>query len=76
VIIEEMEAGVEPQHTNKVLAIENREQAIKTACQLAHAEDIILVAGKGHETYQETNGTRIDFDDYKLIREVLTELHK
>ena len=76
VIIEEMEAGVEPQHTNKVLAIENREQAIKTACQLAHAEDIILVAGKGHVTYQETNGTRIDFDDYKLIREVLTELHK
>ncbi len=75
-IIAEMEAGVEPQHTNKVLAIENREQAIKTACQLAHAADIILVAGKGHETYQETNGERIDFDDYKLIREVLTELHK
>jgi len=76
VIIEEMEAGVEPQHTNKVLAIENRKQAIKTACQLALAKDIILVAGKGHETYQETNGTRIDFDDYKLVREVLTELHK
>jgi UDP-N-acetylmuramoyl-L-alanyl-D-glutamate--2,6-diaminopimelate ligase len=76
VIIEEMEAGVEPQHTKKVLTIENRKQAIKTACQLAHAADIILVAGKGHETYQETNGTRIDFDDYKLVREVLTELHK
>ncbi len=75
-IIEEMEAGVEPQHSKKVLSIENREQAIKTACQLADPKDIILVAGKGHETYQETNGTRIDFDDFKLVKEVLKELKK
>jgi UDP-N-acetylmuramoyl-L-alanyl-D-glutamate--2,6-diaminopimelate ligase len=75
-IIEEMEAGVEPQHTKKVLSIENREQAIKTACQLAHAKDIILVAGKGHETYQETNETRLDFDDFKLVKEVLKDLKK
>ena len=75
-IIEEMEAGVEPQNANKILSIENREQAIKTACQLAIANDIILVAGKGHETYQETNGERIDFDDFKMVKEVLTSLNK
>ncbi|NAS14021.1 UDP-N-acetylmuramoyl-L-alanyl-D-glutamate--2,6-diaminopimelate ligase [Poritiphilus flavus] len=75
-IIEEMEAGVEPQNSNKVLAIENRKQAIKTACQLAAANDIILVAGKGHETYQETNGKRVDFDDFKIVKEVLTSLNK
>ncbi len=75
-IISEMESGVEPQHINKILAIENREQAIKTACQLAAANDIILVAGKGHETYQETNGKRIDFDDFKIVTEVLQSLNK
>lgn len=75
-IISEMEAGVEPQNVKKVLAIENREQAIKTACQLAHAQDIILLAGKGHETYQETNGNRIEFDDFKIVRKVLEDLNK
>lgn len=76
VIIEEMEAGVEPQNLRKVLSIENRNQAIKTACQLAVPNDIILVAGKGHETYQETNGERVDFDDFKILKEVLTGLNK
>ena len=75
-IIEEMEAGVEPQNTKKVLSIENRKQAIKTACKLAVAKDIILVAGKGHETYQETNGVRVDFDDFKEIKEALASLKK
>ena len=75
-IIEEMEAGVEPQNTKKILSIENRKQAIKTACQLAAANDIILVAGKGHETYQETNGKRIDFDDFKIVKELLASLDK
>ena len=75
-IIQEMEAGVEPQNANKILSIENREQAIKTACQLAAANDIILVAGKGHETYQETKGERIDFDDYKIVKEILEQLNK
>jgi UDP-N-acetylmuramoyl-L-alanyl-D-glutamate--2,6-diaminopimelate ligase len=75
-IISEMEAGVEPQHAKKVLAIENREQAIKTACQLASSQDIILLAGKGHETYQETNGNRIDFDDFKIVKRVLQDLKK
>ncbi|WP_297763771.1 UDP-N-acetylmuramoyl-L-alanyl-D-glutamate--2,6-diaminopimelate ligase [uncultured Muriicola sp.] len=75
-IISEMEAGVEPQNVKKILAIENREQAIKTACQLADAQDIILLAGKGHETYQETNGNRIEFDDFKIVRKVLEDLNK
>ncbi len=75
-IIEDMEAGVEPQNVKKTLSIEDRMQAIKTACQLALANDIILVAGKGHETYQETNGERVDFDDFKIVQEVLTKLEK
>ena len=58
------------------MSIENREQAIKTACQLASDNDIILIAGKGHETYQETNGVRIDFDDFKIVKELLTSLDK
>ncbi|MCA0960254.1 UDP-N-acetylmuramoyl-L-alanyl-D-glutamate--2,6-diaminopimelate ligase [Muricauda ruestringensis] len=75
-IIEEMETGVEPQNTRKVLSIENRRQAINTACKLAMANDIILVAGKGHETYQETNGVRVDFDDFKEVKEALKSLKK
>lgn len=75
-IIEEMETGVEPQNTRKVLSIENRRQAINTACKLAMANDIILVAGKGHETYQETNGVRVDFNDFKEVKEALKSLKK
>lgn len=75
-IIKEMEAGVEPQNKKKTLSIENREQAIKTACKLAVKDDIILVAGKGHETYQETNGKRIDFDDYKVVKDALNSMDK
>ncbi len=75
-IIEEMEAGVEPQNVRRILSIENRKQAIKTACQLAVGNDIILVAGKGHETYQETNGERTDFDDFKTVKELLNSLNK
>ncbi len=75
-IIQEMEAGVEPQNVRKILSIVNREQAIKTACQLANDNDIILVAGKGHEAYQETNGVRIDFDDFKMVHNILKTLNK
>ncbi|HET8736681.1 MAG TPA: UDP-N-acetylmuramoyl-L-alanyl-D-glutamate--2,6-diaminopimelate ligase [Pricia sp.] len=74
-IIGAMEAGVEPQNVKKYLSIENRKQAIKTACQLAATNDIILIAGKGHETYQETNGKRVDFDDFKIVKEFLNELN-
>lgn len=75
-IIEEMEKGVEPQHYNKTLSITDRKQAIKTACQLAQSGDIILIAGKGHETYQEINGVKHDFDDMKIVKELLEQLNK
>ncbi|GAA4270811.1 UDP-N-acetylmuramoyl-L-alanyl-D-glutamate--2,6-diaminopimelate ligase [Aquimarina gracilis] len=75
-IIEDIEKGVEPQDYKKTLSITDRKQAIKTACQLADKDDIILIAGKGHETYQEINGERIDFDDFKIVKEELKKLNK
>jgi UDP-N-acetylmuramoyl-L-alanyl-D-glutamate--2,6-diaminopimelate ligase len=75
-IIADMEKGVQPQHYNKTMAIVDREQAIKTACQLANSNDIILIAGKGHETYQEINGIRFDFDDMKIVTDILNRLNK
>lgn len=75
-IIAQMEAGVEPQNYKKTLSIEDRKQAIKTACQLANPNDIILIAGKGHETYQEIQGVRHDFDDMKIVKETLEQLNK
>lgn len=75
-IIEEMEKGVEAQNFKKTISILDRKQAIKTACQLANANDIILIAGKGHETYQEINGVRHDFDDLKIVKELLNQLNK
>jgi len=75
-IIEEMEEGVSPENYKKTLSINNRKQAIKTACQMAEANDIILIAGKGHETYQEINGVRADFDDLKTVKELLIKLNK
>lgn len=76
VIIEAMESGVEPQNYNKTLSIIDRKQAIKTACQLAQPNDIILIAGKGHETYQEINGVRSNFDDYKITETFLNQSQK
>ena len=76
VIINEMEQGVAPQNYKRILSITDRKQAIKTACQLAQPNDIILIAGKGHETYQEINGIRHDFDDMKIVKELLEQLHK
>ncbi|WP_299101893.1 UDP-N-acetylmuramoyl-L-alanyl-D-glutamate--2,6-diaminopimelate ligase [uncultured Winogradskyella sp.] len=73
-IIEDMEKGVEPQNFKKTLSITNRKQAIKTACQLAGPKDIILIAGKGHENYQEIKGERFDFDDYKIVQDYLKQL--
>lgn len=69
-IIEDMKAGVLPPFNKKLLCITDRKEAIRTACMLANAGDIILVAGKGHETYQEIKGVKHHFDD----REILTEL--
>ncbi|MBD3890214.1 UDP-N-acetylmuramoyl-L-alanyl-D-glutamate--2,6-diaminopimelate ligase [Olleya marilimosa] len=76
VIIEDIEKGVEPQNFKKTMSIVDRKQAIKTACQLANPNDIILIAGKGHETYQEINGKRHDFDDFKIVQDFLKQLQK
>ena len=76
VIINEMEQGVAPQNFKKSLSITDRKQAIKTACQLAQPNDIILIAGKGHETYQEIKGVRHDFDDMKIVTDLLNQLNK
>tara|TARA_R110002049_G_scaffold268752_1_gene445516 strand:+ start:43697 stop:45160 length:1464 start_codon:yes stop_codon:yes gene_type:complete len=75
-ILEAIEKGVEPQNFKKTMTIVDRKQAIKTACQLAQPNDIILIAGKGHETYQEIKGERSYFDDYKIVQEFLKQLQK
>ncbi|PXY43023.1 UDP-N-acetylmuramoyl-L-alanyl-D-glutamate--2,6-diaminopimelate ligase [Flavobacterium hydrophilum] len=76
VILNEMEEGIEAHNYKKILRITDRKQAIKTACQLAQSNDIILIAGKGHETYQEINGVRYHFDDMETVREILEQLRK
>jgi len=76
VILQEMEVGISAENYKKYLSILDRKQAIKTACQMANTNDIILIAGKGHETYQEINGVRHDFDDMKIVQEILEQLNK
>ena len=75
-IIAEMEQGIGSVEYKKTIAITDRKQAIKTACQLAQPNDIILIAGKGHETYQEIQGIRHDFDDMKIVTDILEQLNK
>lgn len=70
-IIEDMKAGVPADKKKNTLAIASREEAIRTACALAQPGDIILVAGKGHEKYQEIKGIKHPFDDKKIIRDIL-----
>ena len=69
-ILADMEVGVESHQKHKVLSIVNRKEAIKTACMLAKPGDIILVAGKGHEDYQEIKGVKYHFDDKEVINEI------
>jgi UDP-N-acetylmuramoyl-L-alanyl-D-glutamate--2,6-diaminopimelate ligase len=76
IIIEEMLAGVEGQYFKKTLSIQDRAQAIKTACAMAEPGDIILIAGKGHEKYQEIKGVKHDFDDMKTVKELFEKLGK
>ncbi|GJM60531.1 UDP-N-acetylmuramoyl-L-alanyl-D-glutamate--2,6-diaminopimelate ligase [Persicobacter diffluens] len=71
VILQEMAEGLEITQRAKVLQILDRKEAIRTANMLAEQKDIILVAGKGHETYQEIQGVRHHFDDREVIREIL-----
>lgn len=75
-IIEQMEQGVPAEFYKKTISISNRKEAIKAACQMANENDIILIAGKGHETYQEIKGERFDFDDLKIVSQLLKDLNK
>lgn len=76
VILDEMMAGVEGQHFKKTLSILDREQAIKTAVAMAEKGDIILIAGKGHEKYQEIKGVKHDFDDMQITIDLFKKLEK
>jgi UDP-N-acetylmuramoyl-L-alanyl-D-glutamate--2,6-diaminopimelate ligase len=72
-IIADMEAGVPAELKSRVISIVNRREAIKTAVALAGKGDIIVVAGKGHEKYQEIKGVKHDFDDKQVINEFLKQ---
>ncbi len=72
-ILREMEAGLQADDLRKSLTIENREQAIKTAVRLAQAGDIVLVAGKGHEKYQDIQGVKHPFDDKEVLEKYFQE---
>lgn len=69
-IINDMLAGLTPQQMKKVLSIVDRKEAIRTACMLAQKGDVILIAGKGHEDYQEIKGVKHHFDDKEIVREI------
>lgn len=75
-IISEMQAGVEIIHKRKVLSITDRTEAIKTACMLANENDIILIAGKGHEKYQDIKGVKYPFDDKEKVKNAFEILNK
>jgi UDP-N-acetylmuramoyl-L-alanyl-D-glutamate--2,6-diaminopimelate ligase len=70
-IIREMQTGVMPTEAKKTLVLADREEAIKTACMMAKKNDIVLVAGKGHETYQEIKGVKYPFDDRQVMERML-----
>jgi UDP-N-acetylmuramoyl-L-alanyl-D-glutamate--2,6-diaminopimelate ligase len=71
-----MEDGLSGVHRRKLLRISDRKEAIKTACALAQPEDVILIAGKGHETYQEIKGVKYPFDDREVLRNAFELLNK
>lgn len=75
-IIKDMEDGLPPAARRKYLSIADRKEAIKTAISLAGREDIVLIAGKGHEKYQEIKGVRNHFDDKEVVREMFELLDK
>lgn len=75
-ILRDMEEGVEPQNYNKTLKIIDRKEAIKIAYKMAQKDDIILIAGKGHETYQEIKGVKHHFDDREVAQEISKQLRK
>ena len=75
-IIDDMMTGVEGQHFKKTLSVTDRAQAIKTAVSMAEKGDIILIAGKGHENYQEINGIKHHFDDMEIVNELFNKMEK
>lgn len=75
-ILDDMQKGVKPLDFKKTLSVLDRKEAIKTACMLAEPNDIILIAGKGHETYQEIKGVKYDFDDKKMLRNMFEQFSK
>jgi UDP-N-acetylmuramoyl-L-alanyl-D-glutamate--2,6-diaminopimelate ligase len=74
-IIEDMKTGLQNEDRKKTIAITDRKEAIRAACLLAKKNDIILVAGKGHETYQEVNGVKHHFDDREIIKQTFNEIY-
>ena len=74
-ILKDMMEGVPVEKKKDVLTISERKEGIRTACMLAQKGDIILIAGKGHETYQEVKGVRHHFDDREVVKEVFAELN-
>lgn len=72
-IIRDMEKGIAPADKKKVFSIADRKEAIRAACHLAQSGDIILIAGKGHENYQEIQGERFPFDDKAILNETFNE---
>ena len=75
-ILDEMQKGIPPVHFKKVLRISDRKEAIKTAVSLSSKGDIILVAGKGHETYQEIQGVKHPFDDKEILQQTFQLFNK
>jgi UDP-N-acetylmuramoyl-L-alanyl-D-glutamate--2,6-diaminopimelate ligase len=75
-ILRDMEAGLDADAAITALSIVDRQQAIKMAIMLAQPGDIILVAGKGHETYQEIKGVKTDFDDVAITQNLFNQLDK
>ena len=72
-IINDMLAGLDKQQMKKVVAIVDRREAIRTACLMAKKGDVVLIAGKGHEDYQEIKGVKHHFDDHEVVREVFAQ---
>lgn len=74
IILDQMQKGINPADMKKTLRITDRKEAIRTACNLSGKGDIILIAGKGHEKYQEIKGVKYDFDDLEILKETIKTL--
>ena len=72
-IINDMLAGLDKQQMKKVISIVDRREAIRTACMMAEKGDVVLIAGKGHEDYQDVQGVKHHFDDHEVVREMFNE---